>query len=60
MVSCEFCSERMTSAPSHMDHVAECSKNPKVEVVQLRTKVKLAVMLLREVLSDADILTNRK
>ena len=33
---CRYCRSRMTSAPSHMDHERECSKNPENEVVSVR------------------------
>ena len=43
MVNCEFCGVRMTSAPSHMDHLDECYGNPK-------NQAKVAIEALRSVL----------
>lgn len=47
-VHCTYCGERMTSAPSHMDHERACEKNPKNEILVLRSLLAESYYALRE------------
>ena len=60
MSNCQFCGMRMTSAPSQMDHEAECFKNPKVMVPFLELQLREAKSLLGAVLRGEDVHTSKK
>ena len=69
MMNCDYCGQRMTSAPSHMDHERECSENPKNKVVHLAAELAKAkrelrakdrtIALLTDVV-DATVLVNKQ